>query len=132
MRAAAFLNATERSTLVLAGEWATHAHAVTELLPLRLFALDPASRIDESEHVALLSSSQGIPLAHATIDGVALDHTTATPVNLETAVAVLKPRGRLVAPAAAALPSNVTELARDEQYWVAETSPPVFSLRRAP
>jgi hypothetical protein len=131
MRAAAFLNATERATLVLSGTWGTHAHAVADLLPLHIFALDPATQIDDSEQVAIISSSQGIPLAHGTVDGVALDYTTATEINVRTAIVVLKPGGRLVAPAHIEPPAQVTILARDDQYWVGETEKPLVSLRRA-
>jgi hypothetical protein len=131
MRAAAFLNATERATLVLAGTWATHAHAVADLLPLRIFTLDPATHIDDSDQVATISSSEGIPLTHSTIDGVALDSTTATEINVRTAIAALKPGGRLVAPAHIEPPTQVAILARDDQYWVGETEKPFVSLRRA-
>ena len=131
IRAAAFLNATERATLVLAGTWGTHAHAVAALLPLHIFALDPVGHVEDSEQVAIVSSSQGIPLTNGTVDGIALDVTTATEINLRTAVATLKPGGRLVAPAHIDPPPQVIVLARDEHYWVGETEKSLVSLRRA-
>jgi hypothetical protein len=130
VRAAAFLNAAERSTLVLAGEWARHAHAVTQIVPVRIFAVNAPSVMDDSESVALVESAEGIPLAKNSVDGVALDPVTASPVNLASALAVLKPGGRLVAPTATPVPPAINVLARDDHYWVGEMAKELISLRR--
>jgi len=130
MRAAALLNARERSTLVLAGTWAPHAHAVTELLPMRIFALNPSAPIDDSELVAVLWAADAVPLTPASIDGVALDANTADEATVRAALHVLRPGGRLVAPVAVPLPAGVKELARDETVWVGEKDPSLVLLRR--
>jgi hypothetical protein len=130
MRAAAFLNARERSTLVLGGAWGDQAHGVAALLPMRLFALDPVGAPDDSEQVSVIRSSQGISLAPASVDGVALDPDTATAVNLRSAVRVLRPGGRLLAPVGVPVPEGIGELARDENYWVGEAALAVIPLAR--
>ena len=131
MRAAAFLGAAERTTLVLGGSWGAQAHGVATLVPLRVFAFNPSGKVDDSEQVAVIRSSEGIPLSAGSVDGVALDSATATPEVLRTALTVLRPGGRLVAPALIAVPPEVTVLARDDSYWVGETSKPFIPLRRA-
>jgi hypothetical protein len=130
MRAAAFLNARERCTLVLAGVWAASAHAVTELMPMRIFALNPASRMDDSEMVAILYAKDAMPVTPSSIDGIALDRTTATDATVHAALSALRPGGRLVAPVTTPVPDGVTELARDEHYWVGETTPALVMLHR--
>ena len=129
IRAAAFLNAAERSTLVLAGTWAARAHEIAALIPLRIIALNPTTHID-SEHVAIINSTEGIPLAPKSVDGIALDAQTATDANLQSALNVLRPTARLVAPAAIPLPGDTTLIVSDETYWIAETTSPLLALKR--
>jgi uncharacterized protein YbaR (Trm112 family) len=130
-RIAALLNVTERSTLVLAGEWALHGHAITEMLPLTVFALDPSVAMRDSASLAIVSSSEGIPLAGNSTHGVALDAATATPKNIASALKVISPGGRLVAPTSANIPAGVRLLASDESYWVGEREGALIPLRRA-
>jgi hypothetical protein len=118
VRVAAFLNAAEHSTLVLAGEWGIQAHPLAAMIPMTVFVL--AAGGGDSAQVARIESSEGIPLAHASVHGVALDAATATPRNIETAVHVLRPGGRLVAPVETDVPASVTVLVRDSAYWVGE------------
>ncbi len=78
------------------------------------------------------------PLAPRQAAAVALDTAHAAPVPLAQAVRLLRPGGRLVAPAWAPLPEGVRELARDATEWVAEAisvhpahdAPPLVTLRR--
>jgi threonine dehydrogenase-like Zn-dependent dehydrogenase len=74
----------------------------------------------------VLHSGPRWPLAARQAAAVALDAAHATPAQLAQAVRVLRPGGRLVAPAWAPLPEGVRELARDATEWVAEAagSPP--------
>jgi hypothetical protein len=130
MRAAAFLDARERATLVLAGRWAAAAPAVTALLPLRVFALNPTTNVEESEMIALVMSPDGVPLTPASVDGVALDAATANDAVLASALRALRPGGRLVAPATVPVPASVKELARDQSYWVGETTRTLVTLQR--
>jgi uncharacterized protein YbaR (Trm112 family) len=130
MRAAALLNASEGATLVLAGSWAPYAHAVAEIVPVRIFALNPTAVIDEAELIATIESSEGIPLATRSVDGVALDDATATPAMLVSALRVLKPGGRLAAPVHVAIPDEIVHLASDDVHWVGETVRDLVSLQR--
>lgn len=130
VRIGAFLNVTEGAAVLLGGTWARSAHALSELIPLRIFVLNPSEPIDESMSIGVVVSSEGIPLAPGTLRGVALDRATATPAALTSAVTVLAPGGRLVAPAEVAMPDEVAILARDDNFWVAEKRPPLISLVR--
>jgi hypothetical protein len=59
------------------------------------------------------------------VRGVALDLAAApNAALLAGAVEALRPRGRLVAPLAVAVPAGVTVLARDDREWVAEREAP--------
>lgn len=131
IRIAAWLGLAERSTVVLAGEWGIYAHAVAALFPLTVFALNPSAAVSDSSHVSVVSSSEGIPLASSSAHGVALDGTTATVNNMTTALNVLRPGGRLVAPAGTAPPAGISILASDDNYWVGEKAATPVSLRRA-
>jgi uncharacterized protein YbaR (Trm112 family) len=130
LRVAAFLNVSERSTLVLAGEWGKDAHALAEIVPMTAFVLG-GGPVRDSVHVAYVESLEGIPLADGSVHGVALDNMTATPRNVTTAVHVLRPGGRLVAPVGVDVPDGVSVLALDEIYWVGEKGGDVVRLRRA-
>ena len=131
MRIAAFLNAGERARLVLCGVWGSLAQPLSEMIPVMVSVLAPEGIVEESAQIAHVESSEGIPLARASVDGVALDQPTATPQNILSALRVLKSGGRLVAPISVTLPEGVVELARDDTFWVAEKLPGVVPLRRA-
>ena len=122
IRAAAWLNASERSTHVLAGRWAPHAHAVTAMLPLRIFAVNPSVPMDDSEMVGVIETSDRIPLGMMSVNGVALDEATATPSVMASAVRILAQNGRLVAPVSVPVPADVQEIARDDVYWVGQVT----------
>lgn len=132
IRIAAMLNVSEHDTAVLAGGWAALANGLTELIPLRVFALNPASPVAESESVSVIHSSEGIPLAAGSLAGVALDDSVVTGQVLASAVASLRTAGRLVAPTATAIPAGMSVLARDERSWVAEKAGVLVPLSRAP
>jgi hypothetical protein len=121
MRVAALLDLSDAAGFaLLAGSWARHAHLVREIAPSPLVLLNPAPPVDAESGISVLETPGVIPLAEATCRGVALDAPHADPARSSAAVRVLRPRGRLVAPASAPLPPGVTELARDAELWVAE------------
>jgi hypothetical protein len=130
MRTAALLKLEERGLFLLDGGWAALAPALQELLDVDLLLADPPS-------AALAGAGQGTlrgvgdrwPLADASVHGLAIGRVT--DARLADAVRVLRPRGRLVAPADAPLPMGVAELARDARHWVAEKTPDVVPLTRA-
>jgi uncharacterized protein YbaR (Trm112 family) len=121
MRIAAFLDLSEANGFaVLAGSYAPLAERLRGVIPTHVIALNAPRPVRTGEGISALIIHAGIPLANATCRGVALDSAHSDPARLDAAVRVLQPRGRLVAPATTALPDGVTELARDEDLWVAE------------
>ena len=134
MRAAALLGLTEAGGIVvLGGSWADCADAIAELSPSHVVVLNRAIPIDAPQTVSCLVVGERLPFAAGTVRAVALDAELAA-ASLGSATAALRGRGRLVAPASTPVPPDVTELARDDQDWVAErvavASPPV-ALRSA-
>ena len=81
------------------------------------------------QEVSGLVVDQRLPFGPAALRAVAIGGAMASPSLLESAASVLRSRGRLVAPADAAVPPTITELARDATDWVGEraavASPPV-------
>jgi hypothetical protein len=75
--------------------------------------------------VSSIECGEVMPLGAAVARGIAVDASHATPEALAAAATALAAGGRLLAPAAAPLPDAVTELARDDRWWVAEKAAPV-------
>jgi uncharacterized protein YbaR (Trm112 family) len=129
MRAAALLGLTEAGGIVvLGGSWAGCADAIAELSPSHVVVLNRAIPIDAPQTVSRLVVGERLPFAAGAVRAVALDAELAA-TSLESATAALRGRGRLVAPVSTPVPADATELARDDQDWVAErvavASPPV-------
>jgi hypothetical protein len=127
MRLAAFLDLSDaQGFALLAGSWGAAAPLLRDVVPTHLVLLNPTAGVVAGDAISVLRIGSGIPLAAATCRGVALDAGTAEGDYLDAAIRVLRPRGRLVAPASTPIPPDVTELARDERLWVAErvTAPP--------
>jgi uncharacterized protein YbaR (Trm112 family) len=121
MRLAAFLDLSEpQGFALLAGDWARVASRIRDVVPPHLILLNPSPFVSADNGISVLAIQRGIPLAAGSCRGVALDAAHAGEAHLEAAVRVLRPRGRLVAPATVPVPSGLTELARDTQLWVAE------------
>ena len=133
LRLAAFLDLSgAEGFAVLAGSWGPAAPLLRDLVPTHLVVLNAAGEVATGGGVSALQIASGIPLADATCRGVALDVHHADAPHLSAAIRVLRPRGRLVAPAATPLPPGVAELARDDRLWVAERvaePPQLVSIR---
>jgi uncharacterized protein YbaR (Trm112 family) len=131
LRIGAFLNATEPgATVVLGGSWAEAAQELSVMTETRVLALNPGKRIEESESVGLLRVTYEIPIAPASVLGVALD--AGFPAEIMSSVLkVVRPGGRVVGPVTIDAPVDVALLARDERYWVAEKPVEMVPLRRA-
>ncbi|HXN76437.1 MAG TPA: hypothetical protein VN876_07365 [Gemmatimonadaceae bacterium] len=130
-RAGAFLNVTEPgATVVLGGSWADVALELSLMTEARVLALNPSEGAEESETVGLLLVGSEIPVAPGSVLGVALD-ASFPPAIVASAVKAVRPGGRIVGPIESPLPPGMTELARDENYWVAQKAPEVIKLSRA-
>jgi hypothetical protein len=126
VRAAALLGLGEPGGIVvLTGEWSAAAYEILELVEgVQLLALDYAPGLESGGALSLARIADVLPLAAGSVRGIALDAAHATPSLLAGAARALAPGGRLIAPASALVPDTLTELARDEEHWVAAASAP--------
>ncbi len=135
VRLAAMLGLDERGGLyVLDGAWSGCAPAIEGMFPDARFVF-LASPESQGASVVLRGTGDAIPLAAGGARGVAL-HRTA-PALVDAAARALAAGGRLVAPAASAVPEMITLVARDESWWVGARasgalSAPVTPRRAAP
>ena len=121
MRATALLGLTDAGGIVvLGGAWVDCADTLAEMGPAHVVALNVAASDASPQAVSSIVVDDALPFGSGALRGVALRDETATPTMLSSAVDRLRSRGRLVAPAALSLPSDVSELARDADDWVAE------------
>jgi len=126
IRVAALLGLTTPNGLVLlAGAWARHALDVATLAEgVHVLAADaPGEAPPAGLGVSRVDAGARVPLGAGVARGIALDAPHATDDAILQAAEALVPTGRLVAPAGAALPPSLTELARDDRWWVAERPP---------
>ena len=130
-RAGAFLDATQPgSTVVLGGLWALGAAELSQMADVRVIALNPPPGVHESERVGVVRIAGRIPLAPGSAHGVALDEWF-DPEIVDAALRVVKPGGRVVGPASFPHPAQVTVLAHDDAYWIAEKPVEMIPLHRA-
>ena len=130
-RAGAYLAATEPgATIVLGGVWAYGAQELSEMAQVRVLALNTAREVKESETVGLLRVGSEIPVAPGSVLGVALDAWFPAKI-VASAVRAIRPGGRIVGPATIPAPAELSVLAHDDRYWVAQKAPQVVPLRRA-
>ncbi len=104
---------------VLVGDWTAHAAALRDLVEPHLLVVNPVHGVPVGAGISAIRADPPLPLAAASARALAVD-AGADAAFLTRAADVLRPGGRLVAPAALALPAGVTELARDAALWVAE------------
>jgi uncharacterized protein YbaR (Trm112 family) len=129
MRIAAALGLTERQRIaVLQGDWGIHALFVRAISPAQLIVLDAPIAIEPGEGVNVIMSGTA-PFARESVHGVAVDARSSADVVRSLADS-LRLGGRMLASSAAALPPGLTEVARDDEVWVAERSRDVIPLRR--
>jgi hypothetical protein len=130
-RAGAYLDVTEPgATIVLGGVWAYAAQELSEMADVRVLALNASDEVKESHTVALLRVDSKIPVAPGSVLGVALDAWFPAPM-VESAIRAVRPGGRIVGPAAIPTPPELTVLAHDDNYWVAQKALEVVTLSRA-
>jgi len=132
LRLAALIGLTESAApFVLCGTRGLAAAGLGGIAEAPLLLLDPPD--DRAAALAtVIRGAPRVPLAPRSARGVALDGAWASEGGrVASAVTVLTPRGRLVAPATSPLPAGVREIARDALEWVAERDADVVGLRRA-
>jgi hypothetical protein len=139
IRAAALLGLAEPGGIVvLAGEWSAAANEILEMVEgVQLLALNYVSGLESGGALSLARIAVVLPLAAGSVRGIALDAAHATPSLLAGAARALAPGGRLIAPSSALIPDALTELARDDEHWVAAaaaqsnvSAPVAIGLRR--
>lgn len=121
MRAAALLHATDaNATLGFVGESVALIRAVQGIVAARCIAFDAPDadnahrwHVASDAPLAVVIGSRQV-LARGALSGLWL----AADVTFHAEQ--LRPRGRLVASAARAVPGGFTELVRDESHWVAQ------------
>lgn len=130
LRVGAFLAVTEGITIALVGEWARYASAVSDLVGLRVFAINPSAVVTESERVGVLQSDNRLPFKAGSLRGVAIDASGWSDADVARSTHALAAGGRLVAPGSTAVPDDIEEIARDDAYWVGEKRGALVTLRR--
>jgi hypothetical protein len=130
-RAGAYLEATEPgATIVLGGVWAHAAHELSAMAELRVLALNAPAGVEESPIVGLLRVGSEIPVAAGSVLGVALDAWFPAKM-VDSAVRAVRPGGRIVGPVTIPAPPELSVLAHDDSYWVAQKAPDIVTISRA-
>ena len=130
MRAAALLGLGEPGGIaLLGGPWTAFADLAADRGVSHIVLLNARPSDGSSERVSSIVVEDRLPFANGSVRAAGVGGALATPWLIASAAQALASRGRLVAPASAAVPASVHVLARDETEWVAErgviASPPV-------
>jgi hypothetical protein len=113
----------------LGGLWAFAARELSEMAEVRVIGINAPAEVKESEKVGLVRVGSEIPLASGSALGVAFDAWFPAKI-VESAVRVVRPGGRIVGPASIKAPSELSILAHDDKYWVAQKAPEVVTISR--
>ena len=127
LRLAAMLDLASPSPgglVILEGAWARAGDMLETFIDARLLLMNPPAGLVEHARMSGVRSRRTIPVAAGSARGIALHRATHGDALATAAVRALRPGGRLVAPVDRPLPPDVQELARDDQWWVAERSAP--------
>lgn len=136
IRVAAALDLTDaRMTALLHGSWGAYAPIIRGLSPAQLLLVNPPHGITSGDGVSIVRSRHVAPVARGSVAAVAVGEGAAGSM-LDSLVATLKPSGRMIGGVRLAVPAGLTELARDEEVWVAQRetsaeSAPVTLTRRS-
>lgn len=133
VKLAAMLDLTDAGGYVLlVGRWARLATALRELVPVMVLVANAPPDVSMGGGVSGLAVDGRLPLAASSARAVAIDDASAS--LAASAVAAVRPGGRVVGDASLALPADVALLARDERHWVGtrESGAPLLQLVRSP
>lgn len=121
IRLAAALDLTDaRMTAVLQGAWGTHAPILRGIAPAQLLLVNPPQGISSGDGVSIVRADHA-PIAHGAVNAVAVD-ASASQAMIDSLRAALRAGGRMLGPVSVAIPEGLSELARDDEVWVAERS----------
>jgi hypothetical protein len=124
MRCAAMLHLFDPGgAVMLSGSWCRAARALLDITPVSILLVDPPAGTTIGHGVSAIRIGDRLPVAAASLRGIALDEHHSAPRVVEAAVRALKSGGRLIAPISATIPPAVTEKARDDRHWVGEVGP---------
>ncbi len=127
MRLAALMNlADAQGFAALLGEWGAQAHQLASIVETPLVVVDPPAGIVGAPGVSVLRCDGEVPLAMGAARAMALDDGSTS--RVASAIRATRAQGRVVASASVPVPSEVTELARDETMWVGERGAPTSPL----
>ena len=129
MRAGAFLGLAESTgAVILGGSWAAGASDLVESTEARVFAANHSGSQTNNGVGQILVGVQ-LPFAASSCAGVALDDSFSAE-TLTSAIRVIRPGGRIVAPATLSRPATLELLAEDDEWWVARKPPELTTLRK--
>jgi uncharacterized protein YbaR (Trm112 family) len=127
---AAFLNlSSPGKTVLLAGALARHSGAVADMSEARVMSLN-AHAPTVSDHVMEIRADGRLPVGSHSMDGIALDKAHSTEDLMREAERVIRPGGRLVCSTTARVDAGFRELARDNDFVVAERVAELTTLQR--
>ena len=130
VRVAAALDLTDaRMTALLHGSWGACAPIMRGATPAQLLLVNPPAGITSGDGVSIVRSPDVAPVAPASVAGVALGEEAAGTM-LDSLVAAVRPRGRVIGSVRLAVPAGLVELARDDEVWVAQRE--ASAAERAP
>jgi uncharacterized protein YbaR (Trm112 family) len=136
VRLAAGLDLTDpRAVALIQGAWGAHAPLIRSLSPAQLLLLNPPEGVASGDGISIVRAATA-PAAASSVHGAAFD-ASATSEMVASLARAVRGGGRLLAPAAVAIPEEFSELARDAEVWVAGLAPgasisaPVPLMRRA-
>lgn len=134
VRLAAMLDLSLPGKLVLlAGVQAKGSHQLASITSSRVLAMNATGfQVTDAASVGSFTANADIPLASRSVDGIAIDDAAISSMSLAELSRVLKPGGRLVAPASFEQLAGTRVLARDNSFVVAECVGELITLGVSP
>lgn len=121
MRLAAFLDLTDAGGFaILCGSWGAHAEEVRAISHTPLLLVNPPRGVDVSA-TGIVRVRGGIPVSPLSARAAALEGTGDAALTA-SAIAAVRPLGRVLGSVALAVPDGIRELARDGGIWIGEKS----------